>query len=414
MGRFPPTGYAGAVRDTFFLSDLLRYKVPQGRLADLSVVLNDDDYPRVSTLWVRKGADCFSVPWEAVAELTHDGLKADFSQLAPVSGPTCEPPEVLLARDVIDGMVLDLQNRRATRANDLLLSRDGRELRLIAADVSVWAALRRLSRGLLWRRPSHVYDWKYVEFLRGDPAGVEHGSIYHGRIGRLPAGDIAALCRAVPYLHAAELVTLLKDELAAEVLQALPATLQRQVVGELAPDYTARLLSLMAPDLAADLLGRLGRDAAEELLNRFSSEKVVNLLGYEADTVGGIMTNDLLVLPEDLTVEEARRVVRRSGPRFVYVVYVTAGSRLKGTLHLVDLVAASSTQKLGELLNPYIASLSSGEPAKAAAYRVLQSGLPAWPVLDSEGRLLGSVTEDIALDYVVPSALSEQLQRVLS
>jgi len=403
------SGYAERVSDSFFVSDLLRHP----GLSDLSVILNEDDYPRVSGLWMKKGSVCSYHPWESVRlsrdagfQFTGEGERRDCLD--------CQPPEVLLKRDVFDGMVLDLQNRRATRANDLLLELSDGELRLVAADVSVWAAVRRLTRGLLWKRPSHVYDWKYVEFLRGDPAGVAHGEVYHGRIGRLPAGDIAALCRSVPYLHAAELITLLEDPLAAEVLQALPATLQRQVVGELEVEYTARLLELMAPDLAADLLGRLGRDRAEDLLGRISSDRILELLRFEADSVGGIMTNNLLVLPDHLTVEEARGAVRKLGPRFVYTVYVMSGEYLRGTIQLVDLVAASPQQKLSELMNPYVASLRSSEPAKAAAYRVLQSGLPAWPVLDEEGRLLGSVTEDIALDYVVPAALSEQLPRVLS
>ncbi len=349
-------------------------------LRDVSVVLNEDDYPRISRVWKRS------------------------------ENPQVSAPEVLLERDVLDGMVLDLQNRRATRANDLLLQDD----RLIAVDVSVRAVLRRLTRGLLGKRSGKVYDWKYVEFLRGDPRGAQDGDPYNMHVDRLPAGDIAVLCKSVPYLHAAELITLLPHPLAAEVLQALPASLQRQVIGELSHSYAVELVGMMAPDLAADLLGRLGRDQAEKFLAALGKGPIMELLHYQADTVGGIMTNDLLVLPEDLTVEEARRVVRRTGPRFVYTVFVTSGGRLKGTLNLVDLVAAPSSQRLGELLNPYIAALACGEPARAAAYRVLQSGLPSWPVLDEEGRLLGSVTEDMALDYVVPAALSEQLPRVLS
>lgn len=369
------------------------------RLVDVSVVLDEYEYPKVCGTWSREGY----LPWGS-----EDAPK-------PRELTDVKPPELLLARDVLDGMVLDLQNRRATRANDLLLMQSDGELRLVAADVSVWAAIRRLTRGLLWRRASTVYDWKYVEFLRGDPAGVAHGSLYHGRVARLPAGDIAVLCRSVPYLHAAELITLLPDPLAAETLQALPAVLQRQVIGELDPDYATGLLELMASDLAADLLGRLGRDRSEEFLNRMKApEKVLDLLHYPPDTVGGIMTNDLLVFPAETTVDEARRVVRKSGTRFVYSAYVMAGDRLTGIISLLDLVVAPPEKTVGDMMNPFIASLGCTEPAKAAAYRVLQSGLPAWPVLDQEGRLLGSVTEDIALDFVVPAALSEQLPRVLS
>ena len=120
---------------------------------------------------------------------------------------------VLLTRDVIDALVLDLHSR-ATRANDLWLEEENGKLLLKAADASSLAILRRLSRGLLGSGPSRAaYDWKYIEFLRGDPNAVKNGAGYHVRIERLPPGEIAGLCSSLPYLHAAELLTLLPDEL---------------------------------------------------------------------------------------------------------------------------------------------------------------------------------------------------------
>jgi hypothetical protein len=54
--------------------------------------------------------------------------------------------EVLLKRDVLDALVLDLFKRVATRANDLLLEEENGKLLLKAADTSSLAVLRRLSR----------------------------------------------------------------------------------------------------------------------------------------------------------------------------------------------------------------------------------------------------------------------------
>src|SRR4029453_3671795 len=124
--------------------------------------------------------------------------------------------------DVIDALVLDLHNRRGTRANDLWLEEENGKLLLKAADTSSLAILRRLSRGLFGSGPSRAaYDWKYIEFLRGDHHAVRNGAGYHMRIKGLPPGEIAGVCTSPPYLHAAELLTLLPDEIAADTLTAM-------------------------------------------------------------------------------------------------------------------------------------------------------------------------------------------------
>src|SRR5262249_4110847 len=87
--------------------------------------------------------------------------------------------EVLLRRDVLDALILDLKNRRATRANDLCLKEETGRLSLWAADVGGRAILRRLSRGVFGAQPGDIlYDWKRVEFLRGDPEAARSGSGY--------------------------------------------------------------------------------------------------------------------------------------------------------------------------------------------------------------------------------------------
>ena len=112
-------------------------------------------------------------------------------------------------RDVIDALVLDLHNRRATRANDLWLEEENGKLLLKAADASSLAILRRLSHGLFGSGPSRAaYDWKYIEFLRGDPHAVKNGAGYHMRIERLPPGEIAGLCRGAIGRAAGRLLTL--------------------------------------------------------------------------------------------------------------------------------------------------------------------------------------------------------------
>jgi hypothetical protein len=172
------------------------------------------------------------LPWNQVKTIDFHARKIDVVDLKASEKTSSESlaKEVLLGDDILDALILDLQNRRATRANDLSLEQEGNQLLLCAADTSFDAVLRRLTSGRYGRvAKDALYDWKYVEFLRGDPDAVRNGEGYHLRVARLPPGEIARLTDMLPYLHAAELITLLPDAKAVDVLEALSPERQLQV-----------------------------------------------------------------------------------------------------------------------------------------------------------------------------------------
>jgi magnesium transporter len=266
------------------------------------------------------------------------------------------------------------------------------------------------------------YDWKYIEFLRGDPHAVGRGAGYHMRIKRLPSGDIAGLCSSLPYLHAAELLTLLPDAVAADTLAAMAADRQVQVFGELEDEQAVGLLARIKANDAVNLLRRLTVESTKRFLKRLPkarSEKLVELLRYPEATVGGIMTNDMVVLALDQTVREARlrlreRLKQTDFTHFLYVVESEANLLLRGTTSLQDLIVADDERRLHEIMNIYITTLDPLEPADVGAYRVLNSHLAAMPVIGREKQLLGIVTVDAAVMQVAPQSWTVQAPKIFS
>lgn len=158
------------------LSELLHFRVVDAHgettaLTDLVIGQLDADYPFVTHLIFRPKHDSQAVlPWDTVKAIdlanrqirvTNYDQRKDLDSLGQA---------VRLRRDVLDALILDLKNRRATRTNDLWLEEENKRLRLSAADTGARAILRRLTRG--WYRGmdrATLYNWKYIEFLRGDP-----------------------------------------------------------------------------------------------------------------------------------------------------------------------------------------------------------------------------------------------------
>ena len=395
-------------------------------LADIAVALLRSDYPAVTHFLYRNSeGQQMMLPWHAVKGIDWRKAQINVSNLDSAQSVTEESlrREVLLRRDVLDALVLDLHNRRATRANDLWLEEENGTLLLKAADTSSLAILRRLSRGLFGSGPSRaLYDWKYIEFLRGDPHAVRRGAGYHMRIKRLPPGDIAGLCSSLPYLHAAELLTLLPDAVAADTLAAMAADRQVQVFGELEDEQAVGLLTRIKANDAVNLLRRLTVESTKRFLKglpKARSEKLVELLRYPEATVGGIMTNDMVVLALDQTVREARlrlreRLKQTDFTHFLYVVESEANPSLRGTTSLQDLIVADDERRVHEIMNIYITTLDPLEPADAGAYRVLNSHLAAMPVIGREKQLLGIVTVDAAVMQVAPQSWTVQAPKIFS
>jgi CBS domain-containing protein len=396
------------------------------RLFDLAVDLSVGDYPLVTRILFRThNRQTMSIPWDPhiTPIWSSHKLRVKDLRVGRAAPAAALKRTVLLNRDVLDALVLDVSTAQAMRANDLWLRHDDGKLWLCAADASPWAVIRRLARGLLGSGAERrLVDWKNVEFLRGDPEAARSGGDYHRRIARLPAVTIAHLATAVPFRHAAELLSLLPDPLAADTLEELPPERQLQVWEALDNEQSLRLLALMAPDTATDLVGRLTPDEAAWVLEHLpadEAQRVVDLLRYPEDTAGGIMTNDVPIVPAGLTVAEARRSLREHlrAPDFVYYVYVVDARdtlRLEGVFSLRDLLVSDELEPVANIMQRAVLTIDPLEPASSAARRVCDLHLAALPVVGRDRRLLGAVTVDTALAQVAPASWREQSIRIFS
>jgi magnesium transporter len=412
------------------LSELLHYRVTDARggsrkLIDLTIHQLDTDYPPVTHIIYHPHDQAGErvLPWKTLKGIDLEGRQIKVEDHEQAKDLATLGQAVRLRRDVLDALILDLQNRRTTRANDLWLEEQDGGLRLAAADTSGRAILRRLVRSRSDSRDRRaLYDWKYIEFLRGDPRAVKAGAPYHSRIVHLPPGEIAHLTSTIPYLHAAELLSLLPEQLAADTLEVMSPERQVQVFEELEETFALQVLKDMAPDLAADIVGRLDIKLAQNYLNRLpkaAGKQIIDLLKYPANTVGSIMTNDVVTVPLHLKIEKARSLLREKlkEPDFVYFIYAVEDRpphKLRGVLSLRQFLTAEDEQTVEEIMNPYLLALSPFDSPTEAGYRLLNSQLAALPVVGKEGELLGTVTIDAAVSQVAPRNWRAQAPKVFS
>src|SRR6185503_2993441 len=211
----------------------------------------------------------------------------------------------------------------------------------------------------------------------------------------------------------------LDDETAAETLEEMPAEHQARILSDMDEERAADILEWMSPDEAADVLGDLPEEKAEDLFNRMEGEEqsdVAELLLYEDDTAGGLMTTEFVTLPRDLTVGEALARLREMAetPNMIYYLYVVEQEhswKLAGVIALRSLILSDPASPLASVMRHEFRKAHADDAAVDVAHTIAEYNLLALPVVDEFGDILGIVTVDDAMELLLPKDWRQRLPK---
>ena len=313
---------------------------------------------------------------------------------------------------LVVGQLLDAQVRMADSGEEVLVV-DAAIEPTRTRDWVVGRLAVRPRRGRLTRRTDvRVVSWRAVTGLSlTDRQGTE-GLLAVFETMR-PA-DVASTLTALPEKRRHEVVDGLDDERLADVFEELSEADQRDLLVHLGRDRAADVLEAMAPDDAADLLAELPdaeSAALLELMEPEESEPVRRLLRYSADTAGGLMTPEPVILRHDATVAEALARIRNPDipPALASMVFVcrppteTPTGRYLGCAHAQRLLREAPFDLVAGMLDTELETLAPDETLAGIARYFAAYNLVAGPVVDTAGHLLGAVTVDDVLDHLLPT-----------
>ena len=163
--------------------------------------------------------------------------------------------------------------------------------------------------------------------------------------------------------------------------------------------------------MAADVLGELTPEMAAVVLERMEEgQRVAPLLLQPAESAGGVMTPEVLVLDVDQTVEETLAYLRAAQPPsglILYLFVVDSEKRLLGVVSLRDIVVAPLDAKLETIMDRDVISVRAGTDQEEAARLIRHYDLMGLPVVDEEKHLLGTITFDDAADVLDEEATED-------
>ncbi len=207
-----------------------------------------------------------------------------------------------------------------------------------------------------------------------------------------------------------------KTEVVGDFLSELDELLVTELVQGLTPQYMAEILSDMPSDDAVDLLEILPESVADDIRKHMGTkdrEEVDDLLQYDPETAGGLMSPDFMYLDEESTVGEAiTSVQKRSEEKeMVFYLYITHGThKLSGVISLRELLMHPTDKKLVEIMNSNVISVTTDTDQGEVAHVVSKYNILAVPVVESNYTLVGIVTVDDIIDVIREEASEEFLQ----
>lgn len=368
-----------------------------------------ESYPPVTGMVVRVGRRRAWVPGDNVADLTEHGARLR-SAILDLREFERRPGEVLLARDVLDHQLVDVDGRKVIRAADLYLAKVGPDdLRLVGVDVSPRTLLRRLGPRRLRSKPTpdQVIDWAAIQPFGGSVSQVALRTTHEG-LHRLRPGELADLLEDLGRPARQELLAQLEPETAADAMEEMDPDELETLLRETPPEQAAALVAEMEPDEAAEALRDLASEEREELLEFMDEDQrqtLEELLEFDEESAGGFMTSFLVTAHLGDTVRQVRASLADAGehgPDVDAVVVLDEQDRLVDDVGLLAIATAPETAHMEELVQeePPV-TVSPTAELKEVAEQLTAARRSSILVADDD-RVLGRILADDIVDALLP------------
>lgn len=217
--------------------------------------------------------------------------------------------------------------------------------------------------------------------------------------------DLTLIYRLLPKELAAEVFVNMEPEYQEMLIRAFSDTELREVLDELYVDDAVDLIEEMPATLVKRILRHTDPD---------TRKSINEILRYPEDSAGSLMTIEYVDLKRSMTVADAFTRIRRTGvdKETIYTCYVTDSKRkLKGYVTVKDLLLADENSTIRDIMEDNVISVTTHEDKEVVADIFQKYDLVVLPVVDGEGRLVGIITVDDAID-VLQDEMTEDIEKM--
>lgn len=199
---------------------------------------------------------------------------------------------------------------------------------------------------------------------------------------------------SLPLKKRVALFTQLDVQYQEHLILSISHTQIKEITNEIDPDDLADIIQTVAKNVKELVRASLSPKVRDEMRQ---------LLAYNRTNAAGIMTARFVAVPSNISVQEAIRYVRGVGSQIetIYYIYVIdTDTRLLGVLSLRDLLSASDNNRIAEIMEEDVITVSTETDQEAVAKILESHDFIALPVCDAQKHILGIITFDDVFDVI--------------
>lgn len=186
-----------------------------------------------------------------------------------------------------------------------------------------------------------------------------------------------------------------------------------EYLNEMEEGYASRMLAEMYSDNAVDVLKQVGEENTRtylRLMPHKTATELRQLLNYDDDTAGAMMTTEFIAVHETDTLKAAMATVKRfaeEAETIYYVYVIDEEGHLTGILTLKDLIVNPDEKLIKDMMIDRVVTVHVNDPQEEVAQTIKDYDFLAIPVVDDTHTLIGIITVDDALDVIEEEATSD-------
>lgn len=232
-------------------------------------------------------------------------------------------------------------------------------------------------------------------------------------IEELHSADVAEILLELDQEDQEKFFSILSWEQASKVLEDVDSETFASLIDILKKEQKILILHQMAQDDMVDLLGELPENKRKEiisLLDLENAQEVRELLFYDEDTAGGIMTKDYVTVRKDISIYQAIEDLREDAgdAETIYYVYVVDNNeKLVGVLSLRELIVSKPNTIIEDIMHEKVISVDLDTDQEEVAKMVAKYDLLAIPVVNNNNKIMGIITVDDIIDVIEEEATED-------
>lgn len=383
-----------------------------GELKDIYVT-TEEGYPRVIGYKVRRDGSTFHYEFKNINFYDNEGKVI----IKTIGSREILPRtySYLLSENLLDKKIVDINGKQVVRVNDLRIAEIAGEYRVVAVETGPAARFRR--RGIP-KAGKFIYkilrkDYEDKVLMWDDVESVEmvnnnlQLSVPYKKLSTLHPADLADILEELDENSRKQVFEALDEDLAADTFEEIEDEYRGSIIKDLSEVKTAELLENMDNDEIVDLLDELDGEEREKVLfnlEKEDAEEVKELLKYEDETVGSMMSKDFISLGLNVTVQETTDILKEMQPDedVMYYIYVTdEEDKLKGLVILRDLILSEPQVMLKDIMEENITTVKHDAPIEEAIEQAAKYDLLSTAVVDESNRLVGIIQIHDIIDEVL-------------